>query len=141
VDSSSHASATARCARRSASQANPFQRVAASGRHAATARLKCFASDESCTSSDSGSTEQSASTLGAPGHVSGGLEVHREMQTRVAEVDQIRAQHVERRKYEADLARRRFMQVDPDRSLSVALVKRELACHPQARDEIGRCRS
>src|SRR5262245_13657467 len=40
------------------------------------------------------------------------LEVHREMQARGAETDQIRAQHVERRKYEADLARHRFMKVD-----------------------------
>jgi hypothetical protein len=47
------------------------------------------------------------------------LEVHREMQTRVAEVDQIRAQHVERRKYEADLARRRFMQVESSGGVTV----------------------
>lgn len=45
------------------------------------------------------------------------LEVHREMQTRVAEIDQIRAHDVDRRKYEAELARRRFMQVDPDNRL------------------------
>jgi DNA invertase Pin-like site-specific DNA recombinase len=45
------------------------------------------------------------------------LEVHREMLTRVEETDRIRAQHVERRKYEADLARRRFMQVDPENRL------------------------
>jgi DNA invertase Pin-like site-specific DNA recombinase len=45
------------------------------------------------------------------------LEVHREMLTRVEETDRIRAQHVERRKYEAELARRRFMQVDPENRL------------------------
>jgi len=53
------------------------------------------------------------------------LEVHREMQTRVAEVDQIRGQHVERRKYEADLARRRFMQADPDNRLVVDTLEAE----------------
>lgn len=45
------------------------------------------------------------------------LDVHREMLARVADTDQIRAQHVTRRKYEADLARRRFMQVDPENRL------------------------
>jgi DNA invertase Pin-like site-specific DNA recombinase len=45
------------------------------------------------------------------------LEVHREMLARVAETDQIRVQHRERQKYEADVARRRFMQVDPGNRL------------------------
>ena len=45
------------------------------------------------------------------------MEVHREMASRVEETDRIRAQHVERCKYEAEIARRRFMKVDPDNRL------------------------
>lgn len=45
------------------------------------------------------------------------LDVHREMLARSAETEQIHAQHVTRRKYEADLARRRFMKVDPENRL------------------------
>ena len=72
------------------------------------------------------------------------LEVHREMQARVAEVDQIRVQHVERRKYETDLARRRFMQVDPENRLVADTLEaewnnalRELA---RAEDELAAAR-
>jgi DNA invertase Pin-like site-specific DNA recombinase len=45
------------------------------------------------------------------------VEVQREMLSRVEEADRIRAQHVDRRKYEAELARRRFMKVDPENRL------------------------
>lgn len=72
------------------------------------------------------------------------LEVHREMQARVAETDQIRMQHVERRKYDADLARRRFMQVDPENRLVADTLEaewnnalRELA---RAEDELAAAR-
>jgi len=43
--------------------------------------------------------------------------VQAELQTRLEEVDQLRRQEVERARYEADLARNRFMQVDPNNRL------------------------
>jgi len=42
------------------------------------------------------------------------LAVHEELQARLDEADRLRAQQVERAQYEADLAQRRYMQVDPD---------------------------
>jgi DNA invertase Pin-like site-specific DNA recombinase len=45
------------------------------------------------------------------------LEVQRELETRFNEADKLRKQQVERAEYEANLARRRFMQVDPDNRL------------------------
>jgi hypothetical protein len=45
------------------------------------------------------------------------LTVHAELQARAAEADRLRARHVERARYEADVARRRFMQVDPENRL------------------------
>jgi len=45
------------------------------------------------------------------------LEVQRELESRFHEADQLRKQQVERAEYEANLARRRFMQVDPDNRL------------------------
>jgi DNA invertase Pin-like site-specific DNA recombinase len=47
------------------------------------------------------------------------LTVHAELQARAAEADGLRARQVERARYEADLARRRFMQVDPENRLVV----------------------
>ena len=41
------------------------------------------------------------------------LSVQQELQTRVEEADRLRQAQVERARYEADLARRRYMQVDP----------------------------
>jgi len=43
--------------------------------------------------------------------------VQHELQSRFEHAELLRKQHVERAKYEADLARRRFMQVDPDNRL------------------------
>ena len=43
--------------------------------------------------------------------------VQAELQTRLDEVDKLRRQQVERSRYEADLARSRFMQVDPNNRL------------------------
>jgi DNA invertase Pin-like site-specific DNA recombinase len=43
--------------------------------------------------------------------------VQAELQTRLDEVDKLRQQQVERARYEADLARSRFMQVDPNNRL------------------------
>ncbi len=45
------------------------------------------------------------------------LEVQRELQIRFNEADKLRKQQVQRVEYEANLARRRFMQVDPDNRL------------------------
>ncbi|MEA3436132.1 MAG: recombinase family protein [Thermodesulfobacteriota bacterium] len=45
------------------------------------------------------------------------LEVQRELEIRFNEADKLRKQQVERVEYEANLARRRFMHVDPDNRL------------------------
>jgi DNA invertase Pin-like site-specific DNA recombinase len=45
------------------------------------------------------------------------LMVQQELQQRLDEADHLRRQHVERARYEADLARERFMQVDPKNRL------------------------
>jgi len=45
------------------------------------------------------------------------LTVQHELQARLDEADRLRHKHVERTRYEADLARRRYMQVDPDNRL------------------------
>jgi DNA invertase Pin-like site-specific DNA recombinase len=45
------------------------------------------------------------------------LTVQHELTTRIEQADQLRSKHVERARYEADLARRRFMQVDPENRL------------------------
>jgi DNA invertase Pin-like site-specific DNA recombinase len=45
------------------------------------------------------------------------LEVQRELEANATETDTLRRQHVERLRYEAELARRRYMKVDPDNRL------------------------
>src|SRR5580693_4095210 len=45
------------------------------------------------------------------------LAVQQEVEARVTETDALRRKHVERAQYEAELARRRYMQVDPDNRL------------------------
>jgi DNA invertase Pin-like site-specific DNA recombinase len=45
------------------------------------------------------------------------LAVQSEIEARAAETDTLRRQHIERTRYEADLARRRYMKVDPDNRL------------------------
>jgi len=45
------------------------------------------------------------------------LAVQAELEARAAEVDQLRRQQVERARYEADLAQRRYMKVDPENRL------------------------
>ena len=45
------------------------------------------------------------------------LEVQQELENRFNEADKLRKQQVERAEYETNLARRRFMQVDPDNRL------------------------
>ena len=45
------------------------------------------------------------------------LQVQKELENRYNEADKLRKQQVERAEYEANIARRRFMQVDPDNRL------------------------
>src|SRR5438309_6108425 len=45
------------------------------------------------------------------------LAVQQEVEARVTETDALRRKHVERAQYEAELARRRYMKVDPDHRL------------------------
>src|SRR6516162_3078466 len=45
------------------------------------------------------------------------LAVQRELEARTAETDALRRQHLERTYYDAELARRRYMKVDPDNRL------------------------
>jgi hypothetical protein len=45
------------------------------------------------------------------------LRVQEELESRIDEADRLRHKQVERARYEADLARRRYMQVDPDNRL------------------------
>jgi len=52
-----------------------------------------------------------------PMNIEVALAVEQELRTRIQEADALRQQHVERARYEADLARRRFMKVDPDNRL------------------------
>jgi hypothetical protein len=45
------------------------------------------------------------------------LAVQQELQSRLDEADWLRRQQVDRARYEADLARRRYLRVDPDNRL------------------------
>ena len=45
------------------------------------------------------------------------LAVQQEVEARITETDTLRRKHVERAQYEAELARRRYMKVDPDNRL------------------------
>ena len=45
------------------------------------------------------------------------IAVQQEVEARVSETDCLRRKHVERAQYEAELARRRFMKVDPENRL------------------------
>ena len=45
------------------------------------------------------------------------LAVQNELDARAAETDRLRRQHIERTRYDAELARRRYMKVDPDNRL------------------------
>jgi DNA invertase Pin-like site-specific DNA recombinase len=70
------------------------------------------------------------------------LEVERELETRATETDAVRRQHVERMRYEADLARRRYMKVDPDNRLVADTLEAEwndkLRLHAEAAEEYER---
>jgi DNA invertase Pin-like site-specific DNA recombinase len=70
------------------------------------------------------------------------LKVQAELETRAQEVEVLRRTHVERARQEADLARRRFMAVDPDNRLVVDALEAEwnekLRALQQAQEELER---
>jgi len=53
------------------------------------------------------------------------VAVQRELQTRLDEADRLRYKHVERCRYEADLARRRYLKVDPDKRYVAEVLEAE----------------
>lgn len=53
----------------------------------------------------------------SPTALEASLDVQRELSARIEEADQLRHRQVERAQYEAQLARRRFLRVDPDNRL------------------------
>jgi DNA invertase Pin-like site-specific DNA recombinase len=53
------------------------------------------------------------------------LAVQNEIEARSAETDALRRQHIERTRYEAELARRRYMTVDPDNRLVAGALEAE----------------
>ncbi len=66
------------------------------------------------------------------------LQVQQELESRSVEHDAMRRQEVERARYECDLARRRYMQVDPDNRLVADSLEAEwnekLRAHAQAQE-------
>jgi len=72
------------------------------------------------------------------------LGVQSELQARLDEADRLRSQQVERAQYEADLAQRRFMRVDPDNRLVADSLEGEwnekLRQLTEAREEYERLR-
>ncbi len=52
------------------------------------------------------------------------LQVHRELQARQEEADRLRRRGVERARYEAELAHRRYLQVDPENRLVAASLEK-----------------
>ncbi|MDG0836295.1 hypothetical protein EXH51_26670 [Pelomonas saccharophila] len=73
------------------------------------------------------------------------LQVQKELESRSAEHDAMRRQEVERARYECDLARRRYMQVDPDNRLVADSLEAEwnekLRAHEQANDRYQKQRA
>ena len=53
------------------------------------------------------------------------LSVQQELQSRLTEADRLRQQRVERSRYEAELARRRYLRVDPDNRLVAGSLEAE----------------
>lgn len=53
------------------------------------------------------------------------VAVRRELQTRLDEADRLRYQQVERCRYEADLARQRYMKIDPDKRYVAEVLEAE----------------
>ena len=72
------------------------------------------------------------------------LAVQRELEARVAETDALRQQHLERTRYDAEAARRRYMKVDPDNRLVADALEADwnekLRIHADAVEECERRR-
>lgn len=72
------------------------------------------------------------------------LAVEHELKGRLAEAEQLRATHAQRLGYEAELARRRYLQVDPDNRLVADELERDwnekLRAHREAVEECDRRR-
>lgn len=72
------------------------------------------------------------------------LKVQRELEARAVETDAQRRKHVERLRYDAELARRRYMKVDPDNRLVADSLESEwndkLRLHAEAAEEYERRR-
>ena len=70
------------------------------------------------------------------------LTVQQQLQARADEAERLRSHQVERARYEADLARRRFMKVDPENRLVAdeleAEWNRKLRALTEAQDEVKR---
>jgi DNA invertase Pin-like site-specific DNA recombinase len=70
------------------------------------------------------------------------LAVQQEVEARFAETDALRRQQVERARYEAELARRRYMSVDPDNRLVTDVLEAEwnekLRIHAAAQEDYER---
>jgi DNA invertase Pin-like site-specific DNA recombinase len=70
------------------------------------------------------------------------LDVQRELEARAAETDALRRKHVERLRYDAELARRRYMKVDPANRLVADSLEAEwndkLRLHAEAAEEYER---
>ena len=58
-------------------------------------------------------------------NIDAALTVQKELQSRMDQADQIRRQQVERARYEVDLARRRYMQVDPEKRYVAEVLEAE----------------
>ena len=63
------------------------------------------------------------------------VAVRRELQTRLNEADRLRYQQVERCRYEADLARQRYMKIDPDKRYVAEVLEAEWNEKLRALDE------
>jgi len=72
------------------------------------------------------------------------LTVQHELQSRQEEADHLRQQQIERARYEVELARRRYMQVDPDHRLVADSLEAEwnekLRALTEAQEEYERAR-
>jgi hypothetical protein len=70
------------------------------------------------------------------------LSVQQELETRTQEVDRLRRQQVERARYEAELAQRRYLRVDPDNRLVASSLEadwnQKLRTLAEAQDEYER---
>src|SRR5262249_61482647 len=70
-------------------------------------------------------------------------DIRRERGTRASEIDALRRKHVERLRYDAELAPRRYMKVDPENRLVADSLESELndklRRHAEAAEEYERC--